>query len=127
MSVVIIPRERTPTPAEAADIEAKERFDDEASREIFRAGARWERGEDSAEWPFSFFQTLLFLVILVQVIAFFCGMVASDCRLSRNWRGTPQYENCEFRSKWNYIFPAYIAGGYASDFMRRPLNESERN
>lgn len=63
-------RERTQTPAEKADTEAKNRYDDEPRREAFRVGARWERGEDDERWPFGFFGTVAGILLTINILFF---------------------------------------------------------
>jgi len=110
---IITTHERSLSPAEEADKEAKERFDDEESREIFREGARFERGEDDAEWPLNFAQTLLAIWVLINLCTFIAGLIhGCDSRFYRD-------DHCTNNSKWTYVFPGYAAAAPIGEWMSK--------
>lgn len=105
--------ERSLSPAEEADKEAKERFDDEESREIFREGARFGRGEDDAEFPFTFAQTVIGIWVLINMITFGIGLF-HGC--DNHWHSE---DPCTKTSKWTYVFPGYAAAAPIGEWMSK--------
>lgn len=114
--MIIIPQpysvEREPTEAEKTDIESKKRYDDEPRREAFRAGARWERGEESDE-P-SFWCIVVGIFLLVNLVAFGGGALSD--RPCETYGGVTR---CSPNGKWKYVFPGYTAGAYFQEWMKQ--------
>lgn len=109
--MIIIPRERTQTPSEKTDTEAKERYDDEPRREAFRAGSRWERGEDGGPAP-NPFAIALGLWVLANASMFFLPGVMEGCHGNLLAR-------CGTTTKWTYVFPGTRVGQYFGDWMSK--------
>ena len=125
--MIIIPVSRTPTEAESADIESKERYDDEDSREAFCAGARWQRGEDNGP-PASFFSIVvgfLFISLLIgNVVAGLIGFIDNPCEYREardDWyeKREAGYYRCMAGGKKDFIFPAYMIAGYTKAFLNK--------
>ncbi len=98
------------SPAEKANTEAIKRYDDSPRREAFCAGARWERGEDDAPFPFNVWQILIGLWLIINMFLFLIPGMAEGCRSNI-------LAPCGTVTKWTYVFPGIRAGQYFMDWM----------